>query len=360
MNYIGSKYSLLPFLEEHIFQFAGSSTERTFFDSFAGTGMVGQHFKKLGFHIIANDIQYYSYCLNRAYVGINKEPQFGGIVADLPRPVGRLLYDGMDVVLEYLNGLEGVEGFVYRNYCLGATADAAYPRRYFTDENGKRCDAIRLQLKEWKEKGQISDDEYFYLLASLIEAMDKVANTTSVYGAFLKHIKQSARRPLKLERLKIVPSPKLHQVYNCDGSSLVDKFPYDILYLDPPYNQRQYCTNYHVLETIARYDEPRLYGITGLREYSDQKSVFCYKQEALKALEGMIQRTPARYVFLSYNHEGLMPKDAIIAIMERYGTVALKRQEVRRFRADIDREHRKYKANHVIEYLFCLRKPRVR
>ena len=359
MNYIGSKYSLLPFLEEHIFQFAGPITGRTFLDSFAGTGIVGQHFKKLGFHIIANDIQYYSYCLNRAYVGINKEPEFAVVVEDLPRPVGLLLYDGMDVVLEYLNGLEGVEGFVYRNYCPGGTADTAYPRQYFTDENGKRGDAIRLQLEEWKEKRQISDDEYFYLLASLIEAIDKVANTASVYGAFLKHIKPSARRPLRLERLEIVPDHKPHQVYNCDGSLLIDKLPYDILYLDPPYNQRQYCTNYHVLETIARYDDPQLYGVTGLREYSNQKSAFCYKQEALKALEDMIRRTPARYVFLSYNHEGVMPEDEIVATMERYGTVELKKREVRRFRADIDREHRKYKANHVIEYLFCLRKPDV-
>lgn len=356
MNYIGSKYSLLPFLEKNVLEFAGPTTERTFFDIFAGTGAVGQHFKRLGFHIVANDIQYYSYCLSRAYVGVNSEPEFAGIVESMPRPDGLLLYDNVDVVLDYLNRLEGVEGFVYRNYCPGGTAGTEYPRQYFTDENGKRCDAIRLQVKEWHRNERISQDEYFYLLASLIEAIDKVANTASVYGAFLKHIKQSARKPLKLERLQIVPSRKLHQVHNCNGSLLVDKVPCEMLYMDPPYNQRQYCTNYHVLETIARYDSPQLHGVTGLREYDDQKSDFCYKRKALEAFEDLIQRTQAHYVFLSYNNEGLMPEDEIVATMERYGTVEVKKQEYPRFRADVDRENRKYKADSVIEYLFCLEK----
>jgi adenine-specific DNA-methyltransferase len=356
VNYIGSKYSLLPFLEKNILEFATTKTGWTFFDIFAGTGIVGQHFKRLGFHIVANDIQYYSYCLNRAYIGINTQPEFAGIVERLPRPTNLLLYDATDIVLDYLNNLEGVEGFVYHNYCLGDMVGAKFPRQYFTDENGKLCDAIRLQIEEWHQDGLILDDEYFYLIASLIEAIDKVANTASVYGAFLKHIKRSARKPLRLEGFEIVPNHKPHQVYNCDGSELIDRVQCNILYIDPPYNQRQYCTNYHVLETIACYDNPKLYGITGLRGYDHQKSDFCYKAKALKALADIIQRTNARYVFLSYNSEGMMTEDEIIATMEQHGTVELKKQEYRRFRADIDRENRKYKGDDVIEYLFCLKK----
>lgn len=356
MNYIGSKYSLLPFLEKSILEFASSVTQWTFFDIFAGTGAVGQHYKRLGFHVVANDIQYYSYCLNRAYIGINRPPEFAGLADRLPRPTDLLLYDAIDVVLSYLNNLEGVEGFIYRNYCPGGTAGTKRPRQYFTDENGKLCDAIRLQVEEWHKGGLISDDEYFYLLASLIEAIDKVANTASVYGAFLKHIKQSACKSLTMERFEIVPNHKQHRVYNCDGSVLISEVQCDILYIDPPYNQRQYCTNYHVLETIARYDNPRLYGVTGLRKYDDQKSDFCYKAKALATLEHLIQRTTARYVFLSYNSEGIMPEDEIVGIMEQYGTVELKQESYRRFRADVDRENRKYKADGVTEYVFCLKK----
>lgn len=356
MNYIGSKYSLLPFLEKYIFEIAGPTRSRIFFDIFAGTGVVGQHFKKLGFQVIANDIQYYSYCLNRAYIGINNQPKFLDLIDRLPQPSDRLFYDEIDTVLDYLNNLEGVEGFVFRNYCLGGTAESEYPRQYFSDENGKLCDAIRAKVDEWKKDGLLSDDEYFYLLASLIEAIDKVANTASVYGAFLKHIKRSAQKPLKLERFEIVPNHKQHQIRNCDGNLLVDKVHSDILYIDPPYNQRQYCTNYHVLETIARYDNPKLYGVTGLREYEEQKSDFCRKGKTLTALEDLIQRTDANYIFLSYNSEGIMPEIEIIAVMEKYGKVELKKRDYRRFRADIDRENRKYKSDEVLEYLFCLKK----
>lgn len=356
MNYIGSKYSLLPFLEKHILEFANPEESWTFFDIFAGTGVVGQHFKKLGLRIVANDIQYYGYCLNRAYIAINNQPAFTSIAEKLPQPQGLLVYDTIDTVLDYLNGLEGVEGFVFKNYCPSGTRRTEYPRQYFTDENGKLCDAIRLELENWYKSNQISDDEYFYLLASLIEAIDKVANTASVYGAFLKHIKRSARKPLSLERFEVVANHKQHQVFNCNGSSLVSKVNCDILYIDPPYNQRQYCTNYHVLETIARYDDPELYGVTGLREYEAQKSDFCYKAKAVDALKELIQHTEARYIFLSYNSEGIMSEDEILTVMEKYGKVTLEKQDYRRFRADIDRKNRKYKSDEVFEYLFCLKK----
>lgn len=356
MNYIGSKYSLLPFLEKAILSYSGSPTKQTFFDIFAGTGVVGQHFKKLGFRIVANDIQYYSYCLNRAYVGINNNPEFAGIASSLPQPEQLLRYDTIDVVLNYLNRLAGVQGFVYKNYCPGGSAGTEFPRQYFTDENGQLCDAIRLQIEQWYQDNLISEDEYFYLLASLIEAIDKVANTASVYGAFLKHIKHSARKRLQLDRLEIVHNGKQHHIYNCDGHSLVEQVLCDILYIDPPYNQRQYCTNYHVLETIARYDSPDLSGVTGLRQYEDQKSDFCYKRKVQKAFKDLIQHTQARYVFLSYNSEGLMSRDQVVTIMKQYGKVVVEEQDYRRFRADSDSENRNYKRDDVIEYLFCLEK----
>ncbi|WP_058866622.1 DNA adenine methylase [Chloracidobacterium thermophilum] len=356
MNYIGSKFSLLPFLERHITEFSRPDSGWTFFDIFSGTGIVGRHFKKLGFRIVANDIQYYSYCLNRAYIGINRQPEFGSIVENLPRPADLQPYEAVDTVLDHLNRLDGVEGFIYRNYCPGGTAGKAFPRQYFTDDNGKLCDAIRLQIEDWHRDALISDDEYFYLLASLIEAIDKVANTASVYGAFLKHVKPSARKPLRLERLEIIPDNRLHRVYNCDGGELASKVQCDILYVDPPYNQRQYCTNYHVLETIAKYDNPELYGVTGLRDYNHQKSDFCHQAKALQSLEKLIQETQAKYVFLSYNSEGLMREDEIMTVMRQYGEVDLKKEDYRRFRADIDRENRRYKTDSVTEYLFCLKK----
>ena len=128
-------------------------------------------------------------------------------------------------------------------------------RNYFTDENGKKCDAIRTELERMYVNKEINENTYFFYLGSLINSIDKYANTASVYGAFLKHIKKSAQKTFVLEPLKIVDGPS-GKVYNENINDVVKHIYGDVLYLDPPYNARQYCSNYHVLETIARYDNP--------------------------------------------------------------------------------------------------------
>ena len=355
MNYIGSKYSLRDFLEAGILKTVNSDC-KVFCDVFAGTGAVGVHFKQKNFKIISNDIQYYAYCLNRALVGINQEPVFDGVLDDGKIVPATLICDATDIALEYLNTLDGRSGFIYRNYCPGGTEGTEFKRQYFSDENGRRCDAIRMQIEKWKQAGKLTEDEYFYLLASLIDAADRVANTASVYGAFLKHIKKSAQKPLQLKRLTIVESDGEHEVHNVNGQELVERLSCDVLYMDPPYNHRQYCANYHVLETIARYDDPALKGVTGLRPGDDQKSDFCMKRRVLPAFEEMVRKTSARYVFLSYNSEGIMGKNEILQTMGQYGQVDLMTRDYQRFRADVDRENRVYKADQVEEYLFCLNK----
>ncbi len=355
MNYIGSKYSLLSFLEEGILKNVNADC-KVFCDVFAGTGIVGSHFKQKRFKIISNDIQYYAYCLNRALVGINRMPPFAGVLDDLKIAPATLFYNAIDVVLEYLNTLDGNPGFIYRNYCPGGTERSKFKRQYFSDENGIRCDVIRMQIEDWWLAGKLTEDEYFYLLASLIDAADRVANTASVYGAFLKHMKKSAMKPLHLERLAIVENNEHHEIHNVNGQQLVEGLSCDVLYMDPPYNHRQYCANYHVLETIARYDDPDLKGVTGLRPNDDQKSDFCMKKRALPAFENMTKKTSAQYVFLSYNSEGIMGKDEILQTMGQYGKVGLIILDYQRFRADMDRKNRVYKANRVKEYLFWLKK----
>ncbi|MCY3872108.1 MAG: DNA adenine methylase [Gemmatimonadetes bacterium] len=355
MNYIGSKYSLRDFLEAGVLKNVDADC-KVFCDVFAGTGVVGTHFKQKGFKIIANDIQYYSFCLNRALVGISQVPAFDGVLDDGKIVPTTLICDATDIVLEYLNTLDGRSGFIYRNYCPGGTEGTEFKRQYFSDENGRRCDAIRMQIEDWWQAGKLTEDEYFYLLASLIDGADRVANTASIYGAFLKHIKKSALKPLQLKRLGIVESDEDHEVHNVNGQALVEHLSCDVLYMDPPYNHRQYCANYHVLETIARYDDPVLKGVTGLRPHDEQKSDFCMKRRALPAFEEMVRKTSAQYVFLSYNSEGIMGKNEILQTMGQYGQVDLMTRDYQRFRADVDRENRVYKADQVEEYLFCLSK----
>lgn len=296
-------------------------------DAFAGTGAVGSFFRRKGHEVIANDIQYYSYVLNRNLI---------------QNPV--LTLDK----LEHLNNLEGREGFIYTTYCAGSGSG----RMYFSDDNGRRCDAIRQEIERMYHAAEINENEYYAYLAALLEAIDKVANTASVYGAYLKALKKSAQKPMKL--VQIPASSEIPgRVYNTDINTLIHDIGGDILYLDPPYNARQYASNYHLLETIARYDSPVVYGKTGLRDSTAQKSKYSSKRTVASEFEDIIKNAQFKVIILSYNNEGLMQPETVQNIMSKYGTYYLREKEYRRFKAD-KTENRNHKATATKEYLHVL------
>jgi len=317
---------------------------------FAGTGIVGSYFKRKGYKIIANDIQYYSYVLNRHYIGNHKELNFVKLTKDIPEFKNIEVKNRKDFVCDYLSNLKGVKGFIYKNYCLGGTKDKEESRQYFSDENGMRCDTIRQKIEKWKEENLISDDEYYFLMTSLIESIDKYANTASVYGAFLKKLKKSAQNNLIFKPAELIINEQEHTVFNDDINNMAEKIEGDILYLDPPYNHRQYATNYHLLETIAKYDNPKIHGKTGLRDYGKQKSLYCSRTEVKKSFKDLILKVKTKYIFLSYNNEGLMTLDDIKEIMSLRGEYGNFTKEHNRFKADKS-ENRNFTANKTTEYL---------
>jgi adenine-specific DNA-methyltransferase len=332
MNYIGSKHKLLSFIKKTIYSVAGKDLrDMVLCDMFAGTGIVGRGFKTEVKTVIANDLEFYSYVLNRNYIGNH---------APLPK---------VEEYLEALSKQKGKEGFIYKNYCSGGNGE----RQYFSNENGKLIDAIRLQIEDWHDTKKIDDNLYFFLLASLIESADKVANTASVYGAYLKHLKKSAEKPLKFKPAKFDLAPNSQFVYNEDSNKLIHKIEGDILYLDPPYNARQYGANYHLLNTIALYDKFEPKGKTGLRNYS--KSQYCSRVSVIDAFEELIEKAQFKYIFLSYNNEGLMSVGDVKKIMSRYGNYELESTNYQRFKAD-KTENRVHKADKTEEYLHILEK----
>jgi len=334
MNYIGSKHSLLDFLENGIMKIVDSDC-RTFCDLFAGTGAVGRLFKKKGFSVISNDLQYYGFVLNKHYIENHRPLEFVGLQNEIENPTP-------ENVCAFLSVLPLSYGFIYNNYA-GSSG-----RLYFSDENACKCDAIRTKIKEWHDGNKITDGENYFLITTLLEQIDKHANTASVYGSFLKKLKSSAQKVFDLIPAQLLINDQNHKVYNKDANELIFEIESDILYLDPPYNERQYASNYHLLETIAKYDSPEIKGKTGLRNYDNQKSNYCRRTNVKIAFADLIKNARAKYIFLSYNNEGLLSFDEICEIMSSRGEYGFFTQSYNRFKADSKRD---YLANKTTEYL---------
>ena len=341
MNYIGSKHSIIDFIEESIIDFAGNDN-KVFCDIFAGTGVVGKRFKMLGFDVLANDTQFYSYVINKHYLENNSVPNFSGL---------KLI--GISDPFIYLNKLNNYHGFIYNNYTLEGTLGSKYERCYYSSENAVKIDSIRDCIEKWYKKENITKNEYYYLLACLLEAADKVANTTSVYEAFLKSMKKSAEKTMELKPLDIVINKNTKcKVYIEDSNELVKEIKGDILYLDPPYNSRKYATNYHILETIAYSDYPEISGKAGTR-VEQFKSKYNKKNEVAKEFEELIKNAKFKYIFLSYNDEGIMNFKEIEDIMKKYGIYKRYECNHKRYKASKNKEVEK---KTTIEYLHALKK----
>lgn len=332
MNYIGSKNKLSDFIVATIQKETGDTLAETVFcDLFAGTGIVGRAFKPLVKKVISNDLEHYSYVLNCHYIKNSTE------------------FKGIQKKLDTLNQLEGVSGFITNHYSELGIAK----RNYFSVANAQKIDAIRLKLNEWLESKKINKATFHFMLASLIEAADKVANTASVYGAYLKKLKVTAQKKIELTVPHYDLTNQKNEVFQEDGNTLIKKISGDILYLDPPYNHRQYGSNYHLLTTITKYDQFNPKGKTGMRSYS--RSAYCKKKVVALTFENLIKEAQFSYVFLSYNNEGLMTPEEIKTIMSKYGNYSLATKEYQRFKAD-NNENRIHKADSTVEYLHILKK----
>ncbi len=333
MNYIGSKSKLSSWIKDEVKKVVGTDlSDKVFCDMFAGTGVVGRAFKSDVKKVISNDLEHYSYVLNKNYIQ-NAVP-----IEDKKK------------YIDELNALPLIDdGFIYNNYCLGSGS----ARQYFSDENGKKIDAIRTKVQAWYEKQEIESDMYYFLLASLIESADNVANTASVYGAFLKHLKNLAQKEMILEAAHFQKSQNRHEVYKEDGNSLIKEIEGDILYLDPPYNHRQYGANYHILNTIALYNDFTPKGKTGMRVYN--RSMYCKKNRVRGSFEDLIRDAKFKYIFLSYNNEGIMSKDEVKFIMSKYGKYDLKVKKHKRLKTN-NISSKTHKTSSTFEYLHILQK----
>lgn len=317
MNYIGSKRKLADSIKLEI---SSRISSGIFCDLFAGTGAISEKFTD--YSLLVNDWEEYSYCIN-----LQKFSSY--------KPSAELLKER----LTHFNCVTPIKGFIWEHYSLGGS-----DRMYFTEENAAIIDAIRCEIEE-----VCSEEEKLYFIALLLEAADKVANVASVYGAYLKNFKDSAKKTLVLKDLEKYSTTGI--VYNSDANTL--DVSGDILYLDPPYNTRHYGANYHILNTIFSYEEFTPKGKTGLPEY--KKSPYCSKVKIKDAFESLIDRAQFKHIFISYNNEGILSESDFIDICKKYGNleIIILNDSYQRFKADSNRSQ---KADTTIEYLYYLEK----
>lgn len=356
MRFIGCKENILDFIEYFIKQ--KDIKGKVFCDLFAGTTSVAKRFKKLGYKIISCDLLYFSYVIQKVYIEQNGYPKFLKLLKYLKiDPIEDTLFttdsQNANEIIKYLNGLEGIEGFIYNNYSPEGTHNKTYVRKYFTGDNAIKIDAIRTKIEEWKRTNYVNIDEYYFLLCSLIESVPFVANISGTYAAFLKEWDKRAFKKLTLEVPEIIKSNEKHKVFNIDGLEVLDKVKgIDILYLDPPYNERQYAPNYHILETIAKWDNPSIKGVTGMRPYQDQKSEFCNAKSGIKALGKIIKNKNFKNLLLSYNDEGIMPENEVLKLFNEAGKTEVVEQNYQRYKSNSNGKQK----NGVKEKIYYLKK----
>ena len=304
MRYIGGKSLLLDNINAVIA--AETTGIASALDIFAGSGVVSENFKKQGYRTFSNDFLYFSYAMLRGSLKLNKKPNFSNL--EIRNPIAYL----NQLKIEDTN-IDIADCFIYNNYSPALSSE----RMYFQPANALKIDIIRITIQKWLDDGLIDEDGFYYLLCALLNAVPYVANITGVYAAYLKFWDVRTFNELELKEPEIFSNRKRNECFNLDYTELLSQ-KVDLLYADPPYNSREYLPNYHLLETIALYDYPEIKGVTGMRDYTDQKSVFCKKATVRTAFEQLVRDAKAKYILISYNNESLLSTEELSDICRTY------------------------------------------
>lgn len=290
IKYLGSKRALVEVLG----RIATAVGAADAVDLFTGTTRVAQEFKRRGLEVTAVDIATYSKVLGDCYIATDARGVDQTELAE---------------ILAELRSLPGVRGYVTDMFCEQS--------RYFQPKNGMRIDAIRDHLE-----AHYRDHPLFpVLLTSLILAADRVDSTTGVQMAYLKQWAPRAFNDLELRRPELIAGPG--HVIRGDAAQVVHRLPRtDLMYLDPPYNQHRYFTNYHIWETLVRWDAPEAYGVARKRIDSRDdatKSVFNRKREMSDAFRALLGAANAGTVVVSYNDESWITADQMLEALHEAG-----------------------------------------
>lgn len=360
MRYLGNKTKLVPFILRTVKRLEIEPGVAC--DPFAGTASVSIALKRAGWTVRAGDLMATSFAFQIARVALDATPRFSAKLLPENERNGsrRISYRRL---LAWLSSGEAA-GFVTEHYTPAGTEGSANGRMYFTEANARKIDFVRERIQRWVDEELIDGGRAQLLLATLIEAADRVANTTGVYASFVKTWQPNAVRDLDLR--PIVPTPRADDAGPSSGflgpasTLLRDAGAVDLIYLDPPYNGRQYPGYYHIPELLARgwADDPEIRGKTGLIPDDGLRSDWCRKAQAGDALREVLASTDTRHVLFSYNDEGLLEGREIESALRERGdpdTYRRFRRGYRRYRSDADGPERTYTRDRVFEQLHYVR-----
>jgi adenine-specific DNA-methyltransferase len=347
--YIGNKRNLLSLIEKAVksVKLKRSNQGYTFLDLFAGSGSVSRLAKSLGFKVITNDWEYYSYIINKAFIELDN--------SFLKKSFKKL--GGLSKVLSILNNLNSPEKkdkYISKYYCPedDDNPDLLNERLFYTNYNGKRIDVIRAKIESWSRNKKINKNEEYLLLALLLYEASTRSNTSGVFKGFHKGFGGTngdalsrILKPIELREPELINGKKSIVVKE-DAVKLSEKLKnqkIDILYLDPPYNQHQYGSNYHLLNTIALNDKPvvnkNIY-INGKKtnksairkDWIETKSTFCNKKTAIEDFKKIVNNINAHYIFVSYSTDGIISFDDMLRILSDKGKLTICLSEYVKYR----------------------------
>jgi len=374
--YIGNKRRLLPFLSDAFRALERRAPIRTFLDPFSGSGAVSRLAKTLGYAVTANDWERYAWVVTSAHLTVapsETERLFdrkGGIEA---------AFDELNRIGDDARGRVGRVGYLALNYAPERTETADYRRErlFYTAENARFLDAVRDRIEEWypgwKLEGRQLREKLLLVSAVVYEAATH-ANTSGVFkachkgfGGFGRDALTRILAPVRLELPVLWESTAPMKVERENAESLVAKQTADLCYLDPPYTIHQYGSNYHLLNTIVRWDKPdvetgyrsdgRLRSKAGIRpDWIETHSDFCVRSKASAALMRLLESIDSTFIVLSYNTEGIVPIEEVYAIMSRMGRTELMGTDYVLYRGG---KQSLFRNTHNLEYLLVLQKGRL-
>ena len=327
-------------------------------DLMCGTATVSRALKEEGYQVTASDVMTYSYHHAVVTLLIPPEPQFHAaqdFISDFAEGKSPSLFPftSYELMILALNRQKPASGYFTNEFSLvGNPTNSTNPRNYFSSENAKKIDGIRARIRWLADTGKITKDEHSLLLHDLIMSVNDIANIAGTYGHYLSKLRGRA-----LDRIELKPSKLAamngnnHRVILGYAEDLSPRIECDLCYIDPPYMKRQYAANYHVLETLAREDEPEAIGESGLRPWRDQYSDFCTKTNIRDAFRKIISQMKCPQFLISYSEDGLLNSDQLMELFSEFGKVEIHTFSNKRFKSNQSKLPQELR-----EYLFHLRK----